>query len=74
MAALEVYYNRGGAYAEAITFYFATDKDFPKLTKDNLAQRLAWDEDHFKKLLSYCEKKKPELFAKEKGTDAEPKK
>jgi hypothetical protein len=74
VGALTVFYQIDGVTPAFIAVYFPTDKDFPKLTKDNLAKRLAWDEEHFKTLLSYCEKKKPEIFAKEKPSVTAPKK
>ena len=55
VAAVEVHY--WPQTPVPIVFYFPTDKDFPKLTKDNLAKRLAWDEAHFKKLLAFFEKR-----------------
>jgi len=62
MAGLEVHYGPDGVSPSIIVFCFHTDKDFPKLTEDNLAKRLAWDEDHIKKLIPYVEKRMAEVF------------
>src|SRR5580704_17381142 len=62
VAVLDVWYSGDGVTPITIIFYFPTDEDFPKLTKDNLAKRLAWDEDHFKKFLAYYEKRMAEVF------------
>jgi hypothetical protein len=62
IGALGVWYNGGGVSPEDVVFYFLADKDFPKLTNDNLAKRLAWDEDHLKKLVAHFEKRMIEVF------------
>ena len=62
VAALQVYYQIDGESPACFVFYFPTDKDFPKLTKDNLAKRLKWDEDHLKKLTGYVEKRTVAVF------------
>jgi hypothetical protein len=62
VAALEVWYQINGESPAAVIFYFPTDKDFPKLTNDNLAKRLAWDDDHFKKLVAHFDKRMVEVF------------
>jgi len=62
VAALEVYYQINGESPAAIVFYFPTDKDFPKLTKDNLAKRLSWDDAHLKQLQAHFEKRLIEVF------------
>jgi hypothetical protein len=63
VAAFNVYFHGDDGRPQAVRFYFPTDKDFPKLTNDNLAKRLAWDEEHFKKLLGHYEKKMVEVFS-----------
>ncbi len=62
VAALEVYYGCDGEMPEAIVFYFPTDKDFPKLTRDNLAKRLAWDESHLKNMLVHYDRMMVKAF------------
>jgi hypothetical protein len=62
VAAVEVGYNRDGESPKAVVIYFPTDKDFPKLTYANVAKRLAWDEDHLKKLLANFEQRMVEVY------------
>lgn len=62
VAGLEVFYQTDGETPAAVVFYFPVDKDFPKLTNDNLAKRLSWDEDHLKKLLAFFEKRMGEVL------------
>ncbi len=61
-AALEVYYGIDGETPIAILLYFPVDKDFPKLAKDNLTQRLAWDADCFERLKSSTQARRLEVF------------
>jgi hypothetical protein len=51
-AAVEVFYsrNQAGDTPIAIRFYLKVDKTFPKLTKDNLDQRLVWEQGQLRKL------------------------
>jgi hypothetical protein len=59
-AAVEVYYsrhNQAGDTPLAVRFYLKVDKTFPKLTKDNLDQRLAWEQGRLKKLAEHIGKK-----------------
>ena len=59
---LEVYYGNDGETPMAVVFYFPVDKDFPKLTADNLDKRLAWDQDHLDRLLKHYEQRRPDVF------------
>lgn len=55
-AAVEVYhsrYNQDGDIPLAVRIYLKIDKTFPKLTKDNLDQRLAWEQERLKKLAEH---------------------
>lgn len=61
-AAVEVYYsryNQDGDTPLAVRIYLKVDKTFPKLTKDNLDQRLAWEQERLKKLTEHISKSKP---------------
>jgi hypothetical protein len=49
-AALKVWYITDRERPVALVVYFAADRTFPKLTGDNLDQRLRWDRDHFDRL------------------------
>jgi hypothetical protein len=49
-AALKVWYITDREKPVALLVYFAADKTFPKLTADNLDQRLRWDREHFQRL------------------------
>jgi hypothetical protein len=63
-AAVEAYYsryNQDGPNPLAIRIYLKVDKAFPKLTKDNLDQRLAWDQGQLRKLVEHIGKKADEL-------------
>ena len=58
-AAVEVYYSRNNQAGDtplAVRFYLKVDKTFPKLTKDNLDQRLAWEQGRLKKLAEHIGK------------------
>jgi hypothetical protein len=45
-----------------IRFYFPVDKSFTRLTEENLQARLAWDENQFKKLIAFYDKRMMEVF------------
>jgi hypothetical protein len=62
VAALEVYFGIDGESPAAIVLYFAAGKDFPKLRKDNLEKRLAWDADRFKRLEAHTAARLAEVF------------
>jgi hypothetical protein len=62
VAALEVYFGIDGESPAAIVLYFAADKDFPKLTRDNLDERLAWDADRLKRLEAHTAARLTEVF------------
>ncbi|HEV3145264.1 MAG TPA: hypothetical protein VGZ47_15340 [Gemmataceae bacterium] len=62
VAGLEVWYSINGQSPAAIVIYFPVDKDFPKFDGRNLEKRLAWDKDHFKKLQTWLEKRRVEIF------------
>lgn len=58
-AAVEVYYsrhNQAGDTPLAVRFYLKVDKTFPKLTKDNLDQRMTWEQGRLKKLAGHIGK------------------
>jgi hypothetical protein len=58
-AAVEAYYsryNQDGPNPLAIRIYLKVDKGFPKLTKDNLDQRLAWEQVRLRKLVEHIGK------------------
>ena len=58
-AAVEAYYsrfNQDGDTPFAVRIYLKVNKAFPKLTKDNLDQRLAWDQGQFRKLVEHIGK------------------
>jgi hypothetical protein len=59
-AAVEFYYSRHKSAVDtplAVRFYLKADRAFPKLTKDNLDQRLAWDRGQLRKLVEHIGKK-----------------
>jgi hypothetical protein len=62
VAALEVHYGFNGESPAVIIVYFCTDRDFPKLAKDNLAKRLAWEEAQLKRFMAFYEKRSTEVF------------
>jgi hypothetical protein len=49
-------HNQAGDTPLAVRFYLKMDKTFPKLTKDNLDQRLAWEQGRLKKLAEHIGK------------------
>jgi hypothetical protein len=58
-AAVEAYfsrYNQDGNTPLAIRIYLKVDKAFPKLTKGNLDQRLAWEQRQIRKLVEHIGK------------------
>ena len=56
-AGLEVRYGADGKSARWVVVYFKVDKTFPKLTSDNLKERLAWDEERLLKLTKLVEER-----------------
>lgn len=62
VAGLEVYYGTDGESPVAVVVYLLAGKDFPKLTADNLDKRLAWDQDHWDRLLKHYENRLPAVF------------
>jgi hypothetical protein len=62
VAALEVYYHIDGESPGVVILYFPAGKDFPRLGKDNLEKRLAWDADHLRRLRAHTEARMAEVF------------
>jgi hypothetical protein len=56
-AALEIYYTLDGVSPNVILHHFRVDDTFPRLTKDNLRERLRWEQDRWQKLEAYYEKR-----------------
>ncbi len=70
-AGIEVYYAIDGETPAAILLYFQRDGKFPKLAKDNLDKRLAWEQERLKKLVAAFEKRWAIVFVWEIDTDQE---
>jgi hypothetical protein len=71
-AAVEFYYSRQrepGDVPLAARIYLKVDETFPKLTKDNLDERLAWDRTQLRKLAKQVGKKANELPSGASGTE-----
>jgi hypothetical protein len=56
-AALEIYYSLDGVSPNVILLHFRVDDTFPRLTKDNLRERLRWEQERWQKLEAYYEKR-----------------
>jgi hypothetical protein len=69
--AVEIYYSRykTGDTPLAVRFYLKVDKTFLKLTKDNLEQRLEWEQERLKKVVGQIGKEKEAGLG---GTDVTP--
>lgn len=71
-AAVEFYYSRQkkeGDTPLAMRIYLKVDKSFPKLTKDNLDQRLAWDRSQLRKLVKQISEKADALPSGASGSE-----
>lgn len=72
-AGMEVYYHIDGVTPQVILFYLRVDKDFPKLTKDNLTKRVAWERERLRRLPRVIEERRAKVFVWEVDPDAEKK-
>lgn len=71
-AAVEFYYSRqktAGDAPLAMRIYLKVDKTFPKLTKDNLDQRMDWDRLQLRKLVKQIAKRADELPSGASGSE-----
>src|SRR5262245_36205185 len=56
-AALKVWYLTDRKNPVALAVYFAADKALPRLTVDNIKERLAWDRERFKRLNKFVDER-----------------
>jgi hypothetical protein len=70
-AAIEVYYGIDGVSPQAVLVYLRVDGEFPRLTKDNLARRLAWERERLAKLNCLFEERRAAVFRWEIDPEAE---
>ena len=61
-AALEVYYSIDGTSPSCILIYFRADETFPRLTGDNINERLAWDRIRLDEFKTQLEQRRSKVF------------
>jgi hypothetical protein len=70
-AGLKIYYALDGVTPMAIVVYFRADNSFPKLTRDNLKDRLAWDRMRLRQLTDHLDRRRAAVFVWEVDPQAE---
>lgn len=68
-AAVEIYYALDGISPYIILLYLRVDDTFPRLTKDNLETRLAWERKRWHDLLAYVDRRADRVLGKNAGAD-----
>src|SRR5262249_47785745 len=72
VAGIQGYYGISGAPV-AILFYFVAVGTFPRLHKNNLQKRIAWEQRRWHWLVDYFERRRARVFVWEVDTQAEKK-
>ena len=72
-AGLRIYYALDGVTPTAIVVYFRADNSFPKLTRDNLKDRLGWDRMRLKQFTEHLDRRRAAVFVWEVDPAAEKK-
>jgi len=67
-AGLKIFYHIDGVSPAYILIYFHVDDDF---SMESVVQRLAWDKNRFKRLVSWFEKRRQEIFVWEVDKEIE---